>query len=328
MKKAGHSGSAGRMVSASLLSVALVAAAVVGTACRSAVGAPSAFVIEEATIAGIQQGIQTGAITCRGVVEAYVERARAYNGICTALVTEEEQLLPPALGAMRAGKRVEFPTRTVAVSTIFPDLDEYAGLPLELGRMERTISDPEVWAQVGMRVGIPDAGQLNALETINLRGERSVTCKGDFDRHPSEGPLPAGAPAVCEEFRRQPDALERAAELDAQYGANPDLAALPMYCVVAAIKDVYDTKDMRTTANNDVAFAMDAPPSDAPVVAALREKGAIIYAKSVAHEFNGGPGNPGGPSTAKTNWPDGGEGLGSWAGQPCNAYDTERVPRG
>ncbi len=116
--------------------------------------------------------------------------------------------------------------------------------------------------QMGMRVGIPNAGQVNALETLNIRGERSVTCKGAFDAHPSTGPLPPGAPPGCEAFRQQPDALERAAELDAQYGANPDLAALPMYCVTVAFKDPYDTKDMRTTSNNDVDFAMDVPPFD------------------------------------------------------------------
>ena len=163
------------------------------------------------------------------------------------------------------------------------------------------MSDPSVQAQAGMRVGIPNAGQLNALETLNIRGERSVTCKGAFDAHPSTGPLPPGAPAECEAFRKQPDALERAAELDAQYGRNPDLAALPMYCVVAAFKDPFDTKDMRTTANSDVAFAMDVPPFDATVVARLRAKGAIIYAKSNAHEFNAGPGDPGGKAQSRTN---------------------------
>jgi Asp-tRNA(Asn)/Glu-tRNA(Gln) amidotransferase A subunit family amidase len=44
---------------------------------------------------------------------------------------------------------------------------------------------------------------------------------------------------------------------------------------------------MRTTSNNDVNFAMDVPPVDSTVVADLRAKGAIIYAKSAAHEFNG-----------------------------------------
>jgi len=101
-----------------------------------------------------------------------------------------------------------------------------------------------------------------------------------------------------------------------------------MYCVVSSFKDVYDTKDMRTTANNDVNFAMDVPPHDATVVARLRSKGAIIYAKSVAHEFNGGPGTPGGDVQPKTKMIAGGQGMGAWAGQPCNPYDTERVTRG
>lgn len=41
----------------------------------------------------------------------------------------------------------------------------------------------------------------NGTRGGNIRGERSVTCRGDFDRHPSLGPLPEGAPAVCEIFR-------------------------------------------------------------------------------------------------------------------------------
>jgi amidase len=286
------------------------------------------FEVEEATIANIHAAITSGGTTCRGVVQAYIERAKAYNGVCTALLTSDGADVAPAAGYVRAGAPLAFPTKTVKASTILPDLDQYRGLPLDYGRMERTVSDPAVTAQMGMRVGIPNAGQLNALETLNIRGERSVTCKGTFDAHPSTGPLPAGAPPACEAFRRQPDALERATELDSQYGARPDLAALPMYCIVTAVKDPYDTKDMRTTANNDVNFAMDAPPFDATVVARLRAKGAIIYAKSVAHEFNGGPGDPGGAATARSNLVQGQQTMGAWGGQSCNPYDTERVPRG
>ena len=109
---------------------------------------------------------------------------------------------------------------------------------------------------------------------------------------------------------------------------NPDLAVMPMYCVVTAFKDPFDTKDMRTTANSDVAFAMDVPPFDATLVARLRAKGAIIYAKSVAHEFNAGPGNPGGPAESRTNLVPGGQAISAWSGQACNPYDTERVTRG
>jgi amidase len=288
----------------------------------------TAFAVEESTIESLHAAITSGQTTCQSVVQAYIDRAKAYNGVCTALVTEDGADIAPRTGYVRAGAPLVFPTRTVKATTILPDLDQYQGLPLDYGRMEQTVSDPTVVAQMGMRVGIPNAGQLNALETLNIRGERSVACKGPFDAHPSTGPLPPGAPQECEVFRKQPDALERAAELDAQYGAKPDLAALPMYCVVTAVKDVYDTKDMRTTANSDVNFAMDAPPFDATVVARLRARGAIIYAKSVAHEFNSGPGDPGGKAAARTYVVPGHQAISAWAGQSCNPYDTERVPRG
>jgi amidase len=309
----------------------MVVALIAGCAREDAAPAPPAaaeFQVEEVTIAGIHAAIKSGQTTCKGVVQAYIERAKAYNGVCTALITADGADIAPAKGYVRAGAPLVFPTKTVKASTVFPNLEQYKGLPLDYGRMEPTVSDPGVVAQIGMRVGIPDAGQVNALETLNLRGERSVTCKGPFDAHPSTGPLPADAPPACEEFRKQPDALERAAELDAQYGSNPDLAALPMYCVVAAFKDPYDTKDMRTTSNNDVAFAMDVPPVDSTIVAQLRAKGAIIYAKSVAHEFNGGPGNPGGVAKPRSHQVQGGVQMSAWSGQPCNPYDTERVPRG
>jgi amidase len=179
-----------------------------------------AFQPEEATIEGMQNAIKSGEITCKGVVEAYLARAQAYNGVCTALVTADGASVKPLKGYVRAGKPLVFTTKTVKAGTLFPELDQYKGLPLEYGRMEKTVSDPSVWQQQGMRVGIPNAGQLNALETLNIRGERSITCKGKFDARPSTGPLPAGAPPECEKFRQQPDALERAAELDAQYGPS------------------------------------------------------------------------------------------------------------
>jgi Asp-tRNA(Asn)/Glu-tRNA(Gln) amidotransferase A subunit family amidase len=73
---------------------------------------------------------------------------------------------------------------------------------------------------------------------------------------------------------------------------------------------------------------MDVPPFDSTIAARLREKGAIIYAKSVAHEFNAGPGDPGGAEEPRTNMVSGGQQLSSWSGQSCNPYDTERVVRG
>jgi Asp-tRNA(Asn)/Glu-tRNA(Gln) amidotransferase A subunit family amidase len=286
------------------------------------------FSVVESTIGSMHEAIKAGKVTCAQVVQQYIDRSKAYNGVCTALVTKDGADIASVKGYVRNGTPISFPTKTVAASKIFPKLADYNGLPLDYGRMERTMSNPEAFAQMGMRVGIPDAGQVNALETFNIRGERSQTCRGSFDAHPSSGPLPANAPSVCEEFRKQPDALERAAELDRLYGTNPPLASMPMYCVAAALKDPYETKDMRSTANSDVAFAMDAPPNDSPVTDRLRKQGAIIFAKTSAHEFNAGPNNPGGPFTPITNMVNGGQAISSWSGQACNPYDTERVPRG
>jgi len=281
--------------------------------------------IEEITIKGLHQAIQSGQTTCRQVVEAYIERAKAYNGICTALVTKDGAPIPAATGIARAGSPLKFPTQTVAITKVVPDYDQYKGLPIEFGRMEPTSSDPSVQQQYGMRVGIPEAGQLNALETLNIRGERSVTCKGDFDKAPGAGPLPPGAPAVCEEFRKMPDALERADELDKQYGKKPDLKTLPMYCVVMTLKNWFDAKDMRATGGNDVNFAMDAPKYDSPDIADLREKGAIIYAVASAAATGL---SARGPAKAKTYIPNGNLQDSAWGGQACNPYDTARVPRG
>src|SRR5438477_1633100 len=283
------------------------------------------FRLEEATIDELHAAIRAGETTVVQVVEHYIARARAFNGVASLLVTEDGGNITEATGAVRAGAPLHFPTETVRASTIFPELDKYQGHPLEFGRMEPTASAPSVEQQYGIIAGVPNAGQLNALATLNIRGERSVTCRGDFDRHPSEGPLPPGAPPVCEVFRRLPDALERAAELDAAYGRNPDLEKLPMYGVVFSFKDPFDTKDMRTTAGGDAAYDIDFPARDHVLVEQLRNKGAIIFAKAVNTEYNGRAGNPGGRHVPDKVLPSTlGYQRSTWGGNPANPYDTTR----
>lgn len=277
------------------------------------------FRLLEATIPDVHRAIREGQLTCRGLVEAYLKRANAYNGTCNQLVTED--MAPNYLPSYEEYQAA------VKATADRPVGDPAKTPPIEFGRMEPTASDPSVQQQYGMTVGIPNAGQVRALGMLNIRGRRSVTCKGDFDRHPSAGPLPPGAPAVCEEFRRQPDALERADELDQQYGRNPDLAAMPMYCIPFSFKDPYDTKDMRSTGGADAAYDMDFPARDHTLVARLREAGAIIFAKANTTEYNGrGPGNPGGPNhPTKVFASVLGYQRSTWAGNPCNSYDTTRA---
>jgi len=289
-------------------------------------GSDQGFRLEEATIAELHRAIRTGQTSCVAVVRHYIGRVGAYNGVASLLVTEDGAPIPEATGAVRAMVPLRFPTNTVKAATLLPDLAKYRGKPLEFGRMEATASDPEVQQQYGMIAGIPNAGQLNALATLNIRGERSVTCRGEFDRHPSLGPLPPGAPPVCEEFRRLPDALERAAELDASYGRNPDLNTMPMYGVVFSFKDPFDTMDMRTTAGGDARYDIDFPARDHVLVEQLRGKGAIIFAKAVNTEYNGRAGDPGGRHRPDKVLPSVlGYQRSSWAGNPANPYDTTRA---
>src|ERR1700674_436301 len=286
----------------------------------------TSFRLEEATIAQLHEAIRAGKTTLVEVVRQYIDRARAYNGVACLLLTEDGASVPEANGTVRAQTPLQFPTETVKVSAILPDLDKYKGLPLEFGRMEPTASDPGVYQQYGMIVAKPNAGQVNAIGTFNIRGERSVTCKGEYDLHPSKGPLPKGAPPVCEFFRQQPDALERAAELDAQYGRNPDLEKLPMYGVVFSFKDSFDTADMRSTGGGDAAYDIDFPARDHLLVQQLRDKGAIIFAKAINPEYNGRAGDPGGKNhPEKVLASTLGYQRSSWGGNAVNPYDTTRA---
>jgi len=289
------------------------------------VPADTGFRLEEATIAEMHAAISAGQVTCVQIVEHYIARARAINGPASRLVTGDGAPIAPGQGTVRAGAPLEFPTETVPVSDIYPDLDAYEGTPLELGRMEPTMSDPGVMQQYGMIVGIPDGTQVNALSTLNIRGERSVVCRGDYDRHPDDGPLPEGAPTVCEIFRRHPDALEQAAELDATYGTNPDFEAMPLYGVTFSFKDPFDCKDMRSMGGADAAYDIDFPARDHILVDQLRKKGAIIYAKAVSTEYNGRAGDPGGDHRPEKILPSTlGYQRTTWGGNPANPYDTTR----
>ncbi len=292
---------------------------------RTTGGLHAPFQLEEATIDELHRAIREGRTTCVDVVRHYLARVRAFNGVASMLVTADGAPVPPVPGAVRGGVPLQFPTQTLPASAILPDLDKYDGPPLEFGRMEPTRSDPSVFQQFGMVAGMEDGAQVNALGTLNIRGERYVTCRGEFDRHPSAGPLPPGAPPACEAFRHYPDALERAAELDAEYGTNPDLQAMPMYGVVFSFKDPFDTKDMRSTGGGDAAYDMDVPARDHILVDQLRRRGAIIFAKAVNTEYNGRAGDPGGAHVPGKVLPSTlGYQRSTWAGNPCNPYDASR----
>lgn len=150
---------------------------------------------------------------------------------------------------------------------------------------------------------IPHAGKINALMTLNLRPHTRTALGFDSRKARSMTDLADNDPDM-------PDALEVAAELDAKFARTGKLAG-PLHGVVMAIKDQYDTFDMRTTAGADAFYSNDRPPDDATFVKQLREAGAIILAKANMGEYAAG-----GVTGTRS----------SFGGTMCNPYDTERDP--
>ena len=147
---------------------------------------------------------------------------------------------------------------------------------------------------------IPHAKQINALSTLNLRPAARRTWGFDERKARSMTDTDDTNP-------KMPDALEAAAAQDRQFKQTGKLVG-PLHGVVMAIKDQYDTFDMRTTSGADVQYANDRPPADATFVKRLRDAGAIILAKANLAEYA----------------TDGARS--SFGGTFCNPYDTEREP--
>ena len=147
---------------------------------------------------------------------------------------------------------------------------------------------------------IANAGQLNALSTLNLRPATRKALGFDARKARSMTDLADDDP-------KMPDALEVAVAQDREFARTGKLVG-PLHGVVMSFKDQYDTFDMRTTSGADAQYFNDRPPDDATFVKRLRDAGAIILAKSNLAEYasNGS--------------------RSSFGGTFCNPYDTERVP--
>lgn len=89
-------------------------------------------------------------------------------------------------------------------------------------------------------------------------------------------------PALNAIVTTHPDALARAAELDARMARGETLG--PLHCVPVIVKDNYDTFDLPTTAGS-LSLKDFVPGVDAFLVKRVREAGAIVLAKSNMAEF-------------------------------------------
>lgn len=97
-----------------------------------------------------------------------------------------------------------------------------------------------------------------------------------------------------------PDAEERASDLDAEFEASGPVG--PLHGIPIILKDNVNTEDLPTSSGN-VLFEETVPPADAFITEQLREAGGIILAKANMGEFASG-------------------GLSSLGGQARNPYDT------
>ena len=190
------------------------------------------------------------------------------------------------------------------------------------------MSDPSVYQQYGMVVGIPNAGQVNALEVAqhprrafgHLQGQ--VRCPAG---HAAAGRRARGLRGVPQAARMR---SKRAAALDAKYGRNPDLKAMPLYCVAMANKGIYDAKDMRTTGGADVNYAMDAPPKDSTLVAAAARRPARSSMRRRTSPSTTAAAATRAATQGGAPYIGQGGSRESWGGMTCNPYDTERVTSG
>lgn len=146
---------------------------------------------------------------------------------------------------------------------------------------------------------IANAGQLNALSTLNLRP--ATRASWGFD--------PRKARSMTDAVDADPalrDALEVAAAQDREFARTGQLVG-PMHGMILAVKDQFDTRAMRTTSGADAPYANDRPPADSTFVSRLEEAGAIVLAKANMGEYASGD-------------------RSSFGGVFCNPYDTERSP--
>lgn len=200
------------------------------------------FHLLETSIADIHKALKNREISCVELVELYLDRIEAYNGVC--------------------------------------------------------VDQPQ--GKLGFITAKPNAGQLNALMTLNLRPANRALWSFDAEKARSLTDPTDADPNM-------PDALETAAALD-QYLASTGKLWGPLHCVPMAIKDQFDTFDMRTTAGMIAGYANDRPPDDATFVLRLRQAGAIILAKANMGEMAAG------------------QPRSSFGGVLCNPYDTARNP--
>jgi amidase len=146
-------------------------------------------------------------------------------------------------------------------------------------------------------------GVQQALQT------RAVTCRQIVQAYLDRiAAYDHQGPALNSILTLNQKALTEADRLDAELARGAAMG--PLYCAPLVLKDNYNTADLPTTGGSASLAGMQ-PPTDAFVVARLREAGAIILGKTNMHEF----------ALSGTS-------VSSLGGQTLDPYDLTRTPGG
>jgi Asp-tRNA(Asn)/Glu-tRNA(Gln) amidotransferase A subunit family amidase len=221
---------------------------------------PGKFSLIEASIDDIHDALRRRELSCGKLVRLYFKRIQAYSGHCVGYDTNGDGTGPDYDFFMPSGKGV----------------------------------------YLGVVEAIPNAGQVNALQSLNLRPANYAA----LGFAPPDDPGPRSETDLVDADPSLPDALETAAMLDKEYAYTRELR--PLHCVPIVIKDQMETIDLRTTDGSLTQFEDDRPPTDGALVAKLRQAGAVIIGKAGMDEYAVG--------THRS----------SYSGQICNPYATNR----
>jgi Asp-tRNA(Asn)/Glu-tRNA(Gln) amidotransferase A subunit family amidase len=221
---------------------------------------PKPFKLIEATISDIHAAVRGGELSCVELMKLYFKRIKAYSGHCVEYDKDGDGRGPDYDFFMPSGKGI----------------------------------------YLGVVKPIANAGQVNAIQSLNLRpgNYSALGFAAPNDPGPrSETDLVDADPAL-------PDALEVAEQLDAEFRTTHRLRSL--HCVPIVVKDQMATADLRTTDGSLTQFVNDRPGADGTLVKKLKQAGAIIIAKANMDEYAGG--------THRS----------SYGGALCGPYATDR----
>ena len=296
---------------------------------RSASPQSGAFRIEEATIADMHRAIQSGS-HLQDIVQAYIARASAYNGVCTALVTKDGAPIAAATGIVRAGAADRLSDqdgcrspRFCRTSTSTRDRRSNSAGWSRRSRTRACSSSSACASAFRMR-----ASSTRWRRSTSAASARSPA-RATFDRASVDWPAAGGCAGSV---RRVPQAARRARArgrarraVRQQSRSREAADVLRRVLVEELVRREGHARHRRQRrqlrdGRADERFAGRRRSARRRARSSSASRPRPTARRRVCRGAA--------PGKAAIVLPDGNLAYGPWGGQPCNPYDTERVPRG